>query len=189
MYLVNESFETESEACRFSLIHLLSDPTYFLEFKGKNYDELEENGQQLIRLLDEKLKNGQYDTEQTETGGESLKSGRHNKEQIKIKDAKEFMRKHKISKKFCAIDNFAAFVARPGIVCLRYNKFKPEKNWEVKMRGWGDYLLDEEFETEDEACPFFLKQLLVNPINFSEYNDDNYKEMIEKGEQLSKLLD
>jgi hypothetical protein len=187
MYLLNEKFETEDAACRFFIKHLLSHPTYFLEFnQDSDYREWKEKGKQLIKLLDESLKNGQYNKEQTETSDGSLKSRQPKKEQMKINDVKEFMRKHKISKKFCAINNFTD---RDGIVCLQYNNLKLEKNWEVRIRGYSDYLLNEEFETEDEACRFFLKQLLVAPFNFLEYNDNNYKELMEKGEQLSKLLD
>jgi hypothetical protein len=191
MYLVNEELETEDAACRFFLKYLLTYPGYFLEFNQDNFDnddymEMKEKGRQLIKLLDESLKNGQYNKEQTETSDESLKSRQDKKEQMKINDVKKFMRKHKISKKFCAINNFTD---REGIVCLQYNNLKLEKNWEVRIRGYSDYLLDEEFETEDEACRFFLKQLLAEPVHFLEYNVDNYKELMEKGEQLSKLLD
>ncbi len=48
-YLVNESFASEQEACRFFLKHVLKDPTYRKDFKQSDLHGWREKARQLLR--------------------------------------------------------------------------------------------------------------------------------------------
>jgi hypothetical protein len=94
------------------------------------------------------------------------------------------MHTHKIDEKGCSInDNYY----QEELIHLGYNIEKIV--WEVKQGDRGTYVINEEFTTESEACCFFLKKILSDPTYFLEFNGDNFMELVEKGKQLSKLLD
>jgi capsule polysaccharide modification protein KpsS len=103
---------------------------------------------------------------------------------MNINDVREFMRTHKIDEKLCFINDNSY---HEGVVYLRWNTEKMV--WEVTLNERGTYIINEEFETESEACRFFLKEIVASPTSFLEFNGDNLMELIEKGKELSKLLD
>lgn len=67
---------------------------------------------------------------------------------------------------------------------LYLNEVKEARKWEILQNERGIYIIHEVFNTEDEACRFFLKELVAHPSVFLDYNGKNYYELLNKGNQI-----
>jgi hypothetical protein len=101
-----------------------------------------------------------------------------------IVTVKNFIGTHGINNKLCLINESYYYEG-----ALYLSKNTETKRWEVKQSERGCFLIKEEFETENDACVFFLKKIVSDPTYFLEFNGKNFLDLIEKGKHLNESID
>jgi len=90
------------------------------------------------------------------------------------------LQKNNINENICLID---PVICPEGALCLK----KDDSNeWDVILNERGEFLIKEHFNSENDACRFFLKKALTDPTNRKDFNTKNLIKLMDESKQLLK---
>jgi hypothetical protein len=100
---------------------------------------------------------------------------------MNTKEVRRALLDNNISQSACLIN---PPICREGALCLCR---EPDGRWTVTLNERGEYLIQESFASEDAACRYFLKKVLIDPtyrIGFKQSDlstfEDDTKELLRK---------
>ena len=99
---------------------------------------------------------------------------------MNIHELKKELTKNNINKKMCLIN---PVLCPEGALCLINND---NNSWDVILNDRGDYLINERFILEDDACKFFLKNALIELTFRNDFNPKDIQKLLKESKDLLK---
>lgn len=99
-----------------------------------------------------------------------------------LKQLKKELIKNNINQKSCLIN---PVICPEGALCLK----KEEDVWVVTLNERGEYIINERFYNENDACRYFFLKVISDPTYKNDFKPTDLLDFEKKKEELLKKYD